>query len=51
MDGVLESTLTNKKNLGATRKLNYLEQAQADEDAAWGEIAKQEKLAQMRKQK
>ena len=40
MDGVLESTLTNKKNFGTKRKLNSLEQAQADEDAAWGEIAK-----------
>ena len=51
MDGVLESTLTNKKNFGVNRKLNSLEQAQAEEDAAWGEIARQEKLAQMRKAK
>lgn len=49
MDGVLESTLTNKKNYGAKRKLNSLEQAQADEDDAWAEVAKEEKMEMLKK--
>jgi hypothetical protein len=40
MDGLLESTLTNKKNYGTKRKLNSYEQQQEAENALWAEVAK-----------